>query len=205
MKEEKGNGFGIASLVLGILGIVMFFGFGIVFAILALVFAIVQRKSYKNGIATAGLVLGIIGIVINSIYIIFIIVLFATFFSSEEFVNLNSGEFDFVKVNPPFSGVSAGIYGEGDSIWINLQNNGANDLIVTYLGTQGTRLSSGQDCEYDGDVLIVSGESRKIDLAGSNCYFDNEETYIADILVKYSIDGQNLELTTTGTLQETAL
>jgi len=67
MTKQKNNGFGIASLVLGILGLLLFM-FGLVPSILSIIFAVKQRKTYPNGIATTGLILGIIGTVISGLF-----------------------------------------------------------------------------------------------------------------------------------------
>lgn len=61
------NGKAIASLVLGIVGVIIF---GIILGPLAIVFAVLAKKEIArtgqggNGMATAGLVLGIIAIVL---------------------------------------------------------------------------------------------------------------------------------------------
>jgi hypothetical protein len=61
----------IASLVLGILGIVLgFFGIGIVPAILGLIFGCVSLKKCKSGLGIAGLVCSIVGIVISVVVIV---------------------------------------------------------------------------------------------------------------------------------------
>lgn len=74
-KNETSISFGIASLVVSIIGLLMFLMpyFGIVFSILAIVFANVQNKKNKSGMATAGLVVGIIGTVSNAIWLLFVL------------------------------------------------------------------------------------------------------------------------------------
>ena len=63
--KQKTNGWGIASLVCGLAGLVTPY-VGIVLSILAIVFHSVQKnKGGPNGMATAGLVLGIIGTILN--------------------------------------------------------------------------------------------------------------------------------------------
>lgn len=61
VKNRKGNGFGIAGFVLGLVSVLMF-GMGFVLAVLGLIFSIIQLKRNKNGLAIAGLVLSIIGL-----------------------------------------------------------------------------------------------------------------------------------------------
>lgn len=69
----KQSGFGIASLILGIVGLVFScFIVGIIPALLGLIFAIVAlcQKNTKNGMAIAGLICSIIGIVFSVIIIL---------------------------------------------------------------------------------------------------------------------------------------
>jgi len=80
MKKEINNNYGIASLVLGIMGVLLalFIGIvGLILSVLAVVFAYQQKKIKPNGLATAGLVMGIIGIVLS---IIACIITFAVYF-----------------------------------------------------------------------------------------------------------------------------
>ena len=77
-EKRKGDGFATASLVLGIIAVVLsfpcfccFYPVAGICAILAIVFSIVSlRKSGKNGKAIAGLVLGIVALLIIIIIII---------------------------------------------------------------------------------------------------------------------------------------
>lgn len=68
-KKQKGNGFGVASLICGIAGLCGFLMpyFAIFLSILAVVFSVIQKRNNPNGISTAGLVLGIIGIILNGL------------------------------------------------------------------------------------------------------------------------------------------
>lgn len=63
MKERKTNGWGIASFVCGLTGLLGFITpyIGVILSILAIVFYAKQNKQGPSGLATAGLVLGIIG------------------------------------------------------------------------------------------------------------------------------------------------
>lgn len=70
------HAWGIAGLILGIIGLLLLFitpNIGILLSIAAVVFSVIQKKYEPTGVATAGLVLGIIGI------ILYIIVGFAFF------------------------------------------------------------------------------------------------------------------------------
>ena len=70
MAKAKSNGYGIASLVLGIVSVVIFWIplIGLVPGILSLIFANKQKRIYPNGITTAGFILGIVGIVLGELY-----------------------------------------------------------------------------------------------------------------------------------------
>lgn len=75
------NGFGTASLVLGILGVVLFWFpvVGLVLAVLALVFAVLGRRKVSRhqasngGMAIAGLVLGILGTIGSLIVTVYVL------------------------------------------------------------------------------------------------------------------------------------
>jgi len=65
-QPNASNSFGVASLVLGIVGLLTtnLFGFGFVLGIIAIVTSCKSKQSAgTNGLATAGLVLGIISVV----------------------------------------------------------------------------------------------------------------------------------------------
>ena len=75
MSETKT--WGIASMVTGILSLVLFLApyFGLVFGIASIVFAGMQMKKTGNGFSTAGLVLGILGTALNFVTgLIFLVV-----------------------------------------------------------------------------------------------------------------------------------
>ncbi len=65
--EPKGTGFAVASLVLGILGVVCCCAWylSLIFGILSIVFAVVNKKQNgkMSGMALAGLICGIVGVV----------------------------------------------------------------------------------------------------------------------------------------------
>lgn len=67
--SEPGKGLAIASLITGIVSLIMF---AIICGTLAIVFgAIAKKKGYFGGMATAGLVLGIVGIVLWLLMLVF--------------------------------------------------------------------------------------------------------------------------------------
>ncbi|MDO4155532.1 MAG: DUF4190 domain-containing protein [Oscillospiraceae bacterium] len=74
---NQSNGFGVASLVLGICSIAICccYGFGLLPAIIGLILGIVQNKKYSNGIAISGIVLCIVGILLNVVWLIYMILI----------------------------------------------------------------------------------------------------------------------------------
>jgi hypothetical protein len=78
--QKQSNGMALASLILGILSIVLCFTgwIGIIAGILAIIFAVIGKKNIaKNpalastkGMATGGMITGIIGLAISLIFII---------------------------------------------------------------------------------------------------------------------------------------
>lgn len=96
---QQRNGFGIASMVLGILSVVLFFipGLPVVLGVLAIVFAVLGRKrvtrgeANNGGMAIAGLVTGIIGLLIG-IVVVIVIAFFANEISAyQQCVNASDG------------------------------------------------------------------------------------------------------------------
>lgn len=77
----KKNGFGITALVLGIVGLLFSWVpvFGLVLAILAIVFAVLgrgrvkRREADNGGLAIAGLVTGIIGALIGAVVLVVLV------------------------------------------------------------------------------------------------------------------------------------
>jgi len=67
---NKPNNFGVASLVLGIVSLVLFWVpiMGLISGIMGIVFYSKQRKIFSNGINTSGLVTSIIGTVLSTLY-----------------------------------------------------------------------------------------------------------------------------------------
>ena len=96
LTNDKSNGMGIASLILGICSIAICccYGVGAIPAIIGLILGILQNKKNANGIATAGIVLGIIGILLNVVWLIYMII-----FLSEDglldFVNEFSSNYEY--------------------------------------------------------------------------------------------------------------
>ena len=72
---KETSAWGVASLVLGILGLIMFLMpyFAMVFSILAIVFYGVQKKYKSTGCAMGGLVTGIVGVVINAVMLVMVV------------------------------------------------------------------------------------------------------------------------------------
>lgn len=78
-RENNENSSGVAAVILGILSIVFGLGIflgsfaGLALAIVGLVFALRQRKTYSSSWSTWGIVLSIFGLVINLAIIILLI------------------------------------------------------------------------------------------------------------------------------------
>jgi len=69
--KKKGNGYGVASLVLGIIGLITaWIPFSLILDILAIIFG---TKS-DDGNGTAGKVMGIIGLILNGVLTLIIVV-----------------------------------------------------------------------------------------------------------------------------------
>jgi len=77
MEKNINNKWGKASMILGILSLVLMFApyIGLPLAVLAVIFSAIQKP--KTGQATTGLVTGIIGIVINFFMLLFVAALFS--------------------------------------------------------------------------------------------------------------------------------
>ena len=75
MVKKNKNGFGIASLVLGIISILFILIplIGLICGILGIIFSVKQRKTFSNGVSTAGLVLSIIGTSMSFIFWAFMV------------------------------------------------------------------------------------------------------------------------------------
>lgn len=73
MNQSSSNGAGIASLVLGIIGLITgwIYGLGCILGIIAVVMAVMSKKNVgPNGMATGGLVCGIIAIVFGAFWLV---------------------------------------------------------------------------------------------------------------------------------------
>ena len=73
-KDTPTDGAGRTGLVFGILSnlFILFPYYGIILAILAVVFSLVALRKRKTGVATAGLVLGYVGVLTNGLMLVLI-------------------------------------------------------------------------------------------------------------------------------------
>jgi len=73
-KEKKSIKWAVASLVTGILSLLLFLMpyFGLPLGIFAIVSSYMQNKVQKNGMGSAGFVCGILGVIMNTIMGIFL-------------------------------------------------------------------------------------------------------------------------------------
>ena len=96
LTNNNSNGFGIASLILGICSIAICccYGVGAIPAIIGLILGILQNQKNANGIATAGIVLGIIGILLNVVWLIYMII-FLSEDGLQDFVNEFSSNYEY--------------------------------------------------------------------------------------------------------------
>lgn len=80
--ETKGMGWGIASLVLGIISIIFLYYIviSILAAVLAIVFGIIGKTKGDNSFAKTGLVLGIISLIVTFLLFLFLQVLDVSIF-----------------------------------------------------------------------------------------------------------------------------
>lgn len=95
--KPDGNGFGIASMVLGILALVFFCGcINIPLAILSIIFAIIHisRKTGSNGFAVAGIVTSVISVILTIMVIVGFFV-YGTFFRLPEPFDADTLPFEY--------------------------------------------------------------------------------------------------------------
>jgi apolipoprotein N-acyltransferase len=82
----KGNSFGAAGFVLGIMSAISFGFTGILFSIVGFMFCFIQQKNKPTKLGKAGLIISIIGFILNVAYLLWLLV-----FGGLEFLqNLNS-------------------------------------------------------------------------------------------------------------------
>lgn len=102
---QPGNGFGIASLVLGILSLVFFWCFlNIPLAVLAIIFAVVHfsRSTGHNGLAVAGIVTSVVSVVLTILMVVLLVVFafgarswsYSETIPFEQFIDGNGGSDD---------------------------------------------------------------------------------------------------------------
>jgi hypothetical protein len=75
LENKESMGWGIASLVTGILSLLLFLVpyIGLPLGIFGVVASRLQKRKTANGLSTAGFILSIIGIIINSIILLLVI------------------------------------------------------------------------------------------------------------------------------------
>ncbi len=197
LESNKSNGFGIAALVLSIIGILLFFtGVSFIFSILAITFSIIQKKRYSNGIATTGLVLGIIGGVLSIAYALIVLFSIFTYFKPS---NIDYGKSRFV-VSAPFYANSSVISARQDNINLGLENKAGENYIIKSIIVSG----NGQSCLFNSEQTIQAGEIKTFTVNGESCKFNNGDEYQGNIIIEYSREGQTQQLTTTGFIQGVA-
>lgn len=84
-KKSEANGLQIAALVMSILSIVTCccYGiFGMLFAILGIIFAAFGNKKSTSGVGTAALIISIIGLIISTVFLVYIVLSVSSFMKS---------------------------------------------------------------------------------------------------------------------------
>lgn len=82
LQRQPSNGLAIASMVLGIISIVLglCYGVGIIFGIVSIILGIMSKKASDgklSGMALAGIICSVIGIIISIIMLIIVIISFS--------------------------------------------------------------------------------------------------------------------------------
>lgn len=93
--QSGGNGFGIASMVLGILALVFFCGcINIPLAIISIILAIIQmnRKGEGKGFAIAGIVTSVISVILT---VVMIVVVYIAGFGANWWMRANTLPFEY--------------------------------------------------------------------------------------------------------------
>ena len=96
-KEEPGKGFAVASMVLGLISLVLFCtGINIITAILAIVFGIIHlvKQKQNHGMAVAGIVTAVVGILAFVTYWLLIIHAAGRTSGPDEFLRRYEYQFD---------------------------------------------------------------------------------------------------------------
>jgi len=80
MEKPKSEGYGIASLILGIFSVLFFFSmifalFGVVCGVLGIIFANKQKNINPNGVATGGLITSIVGTILSGLMLLFFLLM----------------------------------------------------------------------------------------------------------------------------------
>lgn len=116
-QKSDSNGFGIASMVLGIVSLVFFCTcINFVTAILAIIFGIIQlvRKSSKKGMAIAGLITGGLSLLFAVVFWVSIFVNGAVFSSLANDWNQEIYQFEQQYENPLFDNDDSSVFDNGD-------------------------------------------------------------------------------------------
>lgn len=191
MIENQNNTFGITSLILGIIGLVLFWIpiLGLFLSILAIVFSCKQKKIGPNGVATAGLVLGILG-VIGGTLILFIMVggfiasNFVRGYVSEELDKANQTvltEFDCetevyfgVYEVPGDIGNMAYLSSDGNEVTLSLMNWGDKEIsfVISIIGNRDTIRTNDKNV-FNPHIDIRKDTIRVGQLKSYQIIFDN--------------------------------
>jgi len=201
---EDSRSWGIASLVMSIIGLLLIFApyIGIFCSILGVVFYGIQKKHRHTGLATAGLVIGIIGVVINSIMLIFVIGLLAFFggFGSSDDVTIQPTENvinSHENINSDISNNNERLVKSASLTVDRVVETVANlgDIRITVSNTGDVSInpqfdvtvtdSSGktvcEDSPMFGIGSIPSGEKKTDEIQILGCMFNEDGTYLVKV------------------------
>jgi hypothetical protein len=194
-QEPQSHGKAIAALVLGIMGVLLFWVplIGLILGILALTFGIIGVNQKQGGMAIAGIVLGGLTLFLQIFVLIGVLAYFGTL-SPENFVP------ERCTVNGGFSCTEFSIDRERDLIMLNLRNDLGTDASIVRV-TLSTNDCSLTNAATMYDAPLVNGANTG--LLTYQCD-DIEGNFMGDIQVEYVRVGETVSHTALGTVSGVA-
>lgn len=215
--KQKSNGFGVASLWCGIIGLVLFVApyIGIFLSIIAIIFSYQQHKIFNTNSAIAGKVLGIVGVIVNIIVLLIIgiaIISFSSDSSIEESLNKQnnnnndqnpetqesiekiSGNIEILRVTSTLANLG--------NIRIRIENTGnvkiRPNFDISIQNRNGRIICEGSPL-FESDSIAVKGSKvDEISLLGCMFTEDGDYTVIVNLLDNnynlLDIDSSNLTI-----------
>lgn len=154
MERKKGavTGAGVASLVMGIVGFIMF---GIILGPLAIIFGAIAWSKDKDKLGLAGLILGIIDLIVPLILI--------------GIVGFLVSELGGRGV-PPAQMLTVVATDTGDSVTLDISHQGGDDLAISDFQIKATDSATGGMATIDGTEMIGVGSTLSAGETGSVIY-----------------------------------